>query len=448
MRRGSPQSSALGAAQDDLLGMMRASTGSGGASHRMLLAVCSVSILSNMFLLMQSSVPSQAGAQCSAMLSKCEAAHQAQQKMLAAIKAQLGRGAAAAAGSGASAACQPCPECPDCPRCEGQQQQQEAEDAGGESAARGGGSGKDPPWVWIPGRERVGLSVTRPEGKRTDNTVYNPADDAKLQVAHASDKNAYARSPVPMGSARIRVQKTPEKWITLDEFAFAHDVFFEEWQRFSFGKWLGVYCQQDPMDAFAIQDMLWTVKPDLIIEVGTNNGGGAIFYGTIMKMYNPNGKIVTLDVKPVSQNWMTGPNARNCDGCITGEKHPLWTNSSMINFIQGDIQKRETQEKVEEFVRNAKVVVAVEDASHRYPDTLHRMNAIYKYVTPGSYMLVQDTKMDRFVSRLRKKYGGLKFGPMRAVDEFIRAQPNWEIDRRYEYYIYSQHHRGFLRRTR
>ena len=132
------------------------------------------------------------------------------------------------------------------------------------------------------------------------------------------------------------------------------------------------------------------------------------------------GKIVTLDVKDVKQNWMTGPNKDNCPGCINGDEHPLWTNSDMINFVKGDITKREVQEKVEEFTKKAKTVLVVEDASHRYPDTLHRMNVIYKYVTVGSYMLVQDTKMDRFVGRLRKKYGGLKFGPMRAVDEFIQ----------------------------
>jgi len=416
--------------------MMRVPPSVGSSqAHKALLVVCGMSILTNVGLLTLS------GSQCSNMLAKCEGNYQAQQKMLTSIREKLGGQNQQSQTD--SAGCPECEKC-NCPDCGAAKGEPDGDDVGEQPIKPS--SSKDPPWVWLPGRERVGPSVTRPEGKKTDNTIYNPADDARLQVQHTSDKNGYARSPVPMGGARIRVSKTPEKWITLDEFSFAHDVFFEEWQRFSFGKWLGVYCQQDPMDAFAIQDMLYTIKPDLIIEVGTNNGGGAIFYGTIMQMYNPNGKIVTLDVKPVSQNWMTGPNKANCVDCITGDKHPLWTNSSMINFIQGDIQKRETQEKVEAFVKKAKVVVAVEDASHRYPDTLHRMNVIYKYVTPGSYMLVQDTKMDRFVSRLRKKYGGLKFGPMRAVDEFIKAHDNWEIDRRWEYYIYSQHHRGFLRK--
>ena len=138
------------------------------------------------------------------------------------------------------------------------------------------------------------------------------------------------------------------------------------------------------------------------------------------KHFSLQGKIVTLDVKPVSQNWMTGKNKDNCPGCITGDEHPLWKDSDMINFIKGDITRKDIQQQVEVFVNKAKTVLVVEDASHRYPETLTRMNAAFKYVTVGSYMLVQDTKMDRFVSRLRKKYGNLKFGPMRSVDEFIK----------------------------
>eukprot|EP01064_Diplonema_japonicum_P028107 TRINITY_DN4247_c1_g2_i1.p1 TRINITY_DN4247_c1_g2~~TRINITY_DN4247_c1_g2_i1.p1 ORF type:complete len:417 (+),score=73.27 TRINITY_DN4247_c1_g2_i1:55-1305(+) len=416
--------------------MMRPQVGSGGMStQRIITIVCGVSMLMNVGLVLNSSIPPVGGG-CVSLLSQCE-------NNFKALKASTPKRADPA----------PCPECV-C-NCKGSTSESNTDQTEGSDQITLQDDekqtlGKDPPWVWIPGRERTNFGVWKANGiYKTDNTFYDPEEDARLQKAHPTDKNGYARSPVPMGSARIRVSHSPkEKWITLDEFAFAHDVFFEEWQRFSFGNWLGVKCQQDPMDAFAIQDMLWRVKPDLIIEVGTNNGGGAIFYASIMNNYNKDGKIVTLDVKPVNQNWMTGKNKDNCKECITGDVHPLWTGSDMINFIKGDITRKDIQAEVEKFVNKAKTVLVVEDASHRYPETLTRMNVIYKYVTPGSYMLVQDTKMDRFVSRLRKKYGGLKFGPMRSVDEFIRANKDWEIDRTFEYYIYSQHHRGFLKRLK
>lgn len=283
---------------------------------------------------------------------------------------------------------------------------------------------------WTYGLERV--------ASKTDNTVYDPKEDDAL----VAGKSRYARSPVPKGSWRVRVAK--DKWVTMDEVAFAYDVWFEENQIFQYTSWLGVYVQQDPSDAFAIQDMLWRVKPDLVIEVGTNTGGGAIFYATIMKAYNPNGKIVTLDVVKEPRNWNI-KNAHRCVGCVVATKHPWWSDG-MITYIQGRVTEKETRDKVDKFVAEAKTVLVIEDASHRYPDTLQNVESIYQWVTVGSYLLVQDTKMDRFVGQLGKKYGKLKFGPMRSVDEFIAKHSNFVIDRRFEYLLYSQHHRGFLRR--
>lgn len=284
---------------------------------------------------------------------------------------------------------------------------------------------------WVYGLERV--------ASKTDNTVYDPKDDEALV---ASGSSRYAKSPVPKGSWRVRVAK--DKWVTMDEVAFAYDVWFEENQVFQYTSWLGVFVQQDPSDAFAIQDMLWRVKPDLIIEVGTNTGGGAIFYATIMKAYNPQGKIVTLDVVAEPRNWNV-KNAHRCVGCVVATKHPWW-HDGMITYIQGRVTEKPTRDKVDEFVAKAKKVLVIEDASHRYPDTLQNIESIYQWVSVDSYLLVQDTKMDRFVAQLHKKYGRLKFGPMRSVDEFIAKHPNFVVDRRFEYLLYSQHHRGYLRR--
>ena len=299
------------------------------------------------------------------------------------------------------------------------------------ATSSGGGSGKyNGEEGWVLGLERVASS--------TKNTFYDPKDDEALQ----KHPRRYGRSPVPKGSWKVRIG--PNKFITLDEMAFAYDVWFEENQRWQYMHWLGVKVQQDPMDAFVIQDMLWRVKPDLIIEIGTNTGGGAIFYATVMKAYNPNGTIVTLDVKPVS-DW-NEKNKGSCPGCILATEHAWWRDG-MIHFVHGRITTREIQEKIQIFVDGAKKVLVVEDASHRYPDTLENMEATYKWVSPGSYLLVQDTKMDRFVEGLGKKYGKLKFGPMRSVDEFMaKHHDEFVIDRRFEYLIYSQHHRGFLRK--
>lgn len=343
-----------------------------------------------------------------------------------------------------------CPEAPQCPKCPVLDKPcPEVRDGGDGAEATTptdandnadpvievGGPVADPN---LPPEEGWKFGLER-KASRTDNTIYDPSQDAALTSKSLS---RYARSPVPKGSWRVRVGR--DKWVTMDEVCFAYDVWFEENQVFQYASWMGVFVQQDPMDAFAIQDMLWRVKPDLIIEIGTNTGGGAIFYATIMKAYNPSGKIVTLDVKEVS-NWNKRNNER-CEGCVLATQHAWW-NDGMITFIKGRVTEKATRDQIDPFVAKAKTVLVIEDASHRYPDTLENINAVYHYVTVGSYLLVQDTKMDRFVAGLGKKYGRLRFGPMRSVDEFVAKHPNFVIDRRFEYFLYSQHHRGFLRRT-
>ena len=154
-------------------------------------------------------------------------------------------------------------------------------------------------------------------------------------------------------------------------------------------------------------------------------------------------ELVRNNKKP--RNWSTR-HTWACKGCMLGPEHPYWQDG-MITYIQGRVTEAETRAKVQPFVDAAKTVLVIEDASHRYPDTLENIEATYHWVTPGSYLLVQDTKMDRFVDGLGTKYGRYKFGPMRSVDEFMaKHSDKFVIDRQFEYLLYSQHHRGWLLR--
>jgi cephalosporin hydroxylase len=344
----------------------------------------------------------------------------------------------AGSGSGGGLAGQQQQKCPECPACGGKGDEflkEPPQSEGEDDVEHHQGAALAAP------ADEIGwdLGLARVPNK-TKNTVYDPKNDAALQ---ASPKR-YARSPVPKGSWKVRIGDN--KWITMDDVAFAYDVWFEENQRFSYMSWMGVYVQQDPTDAFAIQDMLWRVKPDLVVEIGTNTGGGAVFYASIMRAYNPDAKIVTLDVVPAPRNW-NKRNMHNCPGCtVLGPDHPYWKDG-MITYIQGRVTEQATRDKVQKFVDAAKTVLVIEDASHRYPDTLENIEATYQWVTKGSYLLVQDTKMDRFVAGLGQKYGKYKFGPMRTVDEFVAKHGDkFVIDRRFEYLLYSQHHRGWLYR--
>ena len=83
--------------------------------------------------------------------------------------------------------------------------------------------------------------------------------------------------------------------ICMDAIIYGYDLAFERMQMWRKMKWLGVSMQQDPNDALVIQEMLWRVKPDVLIELGTNTGGGALYFASIMSLMSPRGRVITID---------------------------------------------------------------------------------------------------------------------------------------------------------
>jgi cephalosporin hydroxylase len=293
----------------------------------------------------------------------------------------------------------------------------------------------------------------------TLNTRYDPSRDTAW-VKLGADR--YTRSSwTPKPSMEIRV--SDDKWISMAELTWAYDVWYEEYSAFSATHWMGIAMQQDPQDMLAIHDMVWRVKPDLIIELGTNTGGSAVFLSSITRAYNPNAKIITVDVKPVS-DWNEKQSSRMCPKCAYGPAHRYWHDGGIVSLL-GDVGSNATlREVIGTAVRAAKVVLAIDDASHLYESTYANIRQLSKWVTAGSYMLVQDTKLDRLfcsrpqpTSRRTKRPMPCQHGPMRAVDAFMselsrcpasggecREMGSWVIDRSLEHMMYSQHHRGFL----
>merc|ERR1712005_42208 len=92
--------------------------------------------------------------------------------------------------------------------------------------------------------------------------------------------------------------------ISFDDVLHAYDIMWYERRLFLAGSYQGVALQQDPSDAFAIADLLWRQRPDLVIELGTFNGGSSIFFADQMQRYNRQALLVTIDPKPVHAELM------------------------------------------------------------------------------------------------------------------------------------------------
>jgi len=168
------------------------------------------------------------------------------------------------------------------------------------------------------------------------NDLYHSVQD-ELSIFHPDIKNQ-----------KVSLYKNKE--ILVDDILYGYDILFEKNFLFATSSWLGVQNQQDPSDAHLLQEIIWKLKPDLIIDLGTNTGGSALFFASIMNYYNKFGKIVSVDIKNFDQNWIPG----KCEDCINPMNTELWKN--YVTFYQGSTTDLNIVSKIREHAKNATCV--------------------------------------------------------------------------------------------
>lgn len=258
------------------------------------------------------------------------------------------------------------------------------------------------------------------------------------KVAPNMSANAWG---VPMPN--ITVEVSPGKTLTVDELVYGYDLAFEAMHLFSYVTWGRVAMQQDPADALAIADLLSRLQPDCFVELGTNSGGGAIFYADVMKQYNPKALVVTIDVHSPNKNWDKFA-AQVCPHCIPVTCHPTWNEKGLIEFVQGFTQEDPVVAKVERLLqeRQCKRTVVMHDSDHRGFAVERDLQIYHRFVQPGSYLIVQDTKL----SRMR----GGRYQTLEAVQNFLKTpagKGRFVVDKTFEYLLFSHHHNGFMQRV-
>jgi len=256
------------------------------------------------------------------------------------------------------------------------------------------------------------------------------------QIEIVPGKNEWG---IPMANSTVLVN---DKLLTFDDILYGYDLMFESLALFSHTMWFGVSVQQDPSDAFQLSSLIWREMPDLLIEIGTNTGGGAIFYASVMREYNPDSLVITIDPKHPHFDWAAS--AQGCPVCRDVRCTRIW-NSKHVHFIHGYSSEPGVLLQVEKFLPRYKKVMVMHDGSHYYHDVLKDLQTYDKYTSVGSYMVVQDTKMTRMYGPVfRNPY------PLGAVEEFMRGEGRgrYVIDKQYEYLLYSQHHNGWLKKIR
>ena len=151
---------------------------------------------------------------------------------------------------------------------------------------------------------------------------------------------------------------------------------------------------QTPVDIIALQEIIWKVKPDLIIETGIAHGGSVIGSASMLAMIdlceainlgkNLNSKKSTRKVLGIDIDIRTH-NRKEI------EKHPL---SSWIKMIEGSSISEEIIKKVHEYSKNYDNILIILDSNHTYKHVLAELNAYATLTSINSYCIVFDTIID------------------------------------------------------
>jgi cephalosporin hydroxylase len=182
--------------------------------------------------------------------------------------------------------------------------------------------------------------------------------------------------------------------------------------------WLGRPIIQFPQDILAMQEIMWQVKPDLIIETGIAHGGGLIFYASMLELIGDHGQVLGIDIDIREHNR------------IEIEKHPMF---KRITMIQGSSVDGEVVKQAYEFAKGKKSVLVVLDSNHTHEHVLKELKLYSPLVTKGSYLVVFDTIVEEMPEDLfPDRPWGKGNNPRTAVWEFLKTNDRFIIDKEIE----------------
>lgn len=175
--------------------------------------------------------------------------------------------------------------------------------------------------------------------------------------------------------------------------------------------WMGRPLIQHPEDVLRMQEVIYTLKPDVIIETGVAHGGSLIFYASLLDTMKK-GKVVGVDIE-------IRPHNRKAI-----EAHEL---SHLITLIEGDSVAPAIIDQVRENVKPGDTVLVILDSDHSYGHVAKELEAYHEFVSPGSYIVATDGLMQDLYDVPRGAPGWDTDNPAKAARDFAAANADFEI---------------------
>ena len=180
--------------------------------------------------------------------------------------------------------------------------------------------------------------------------------------------------------------------------------------------WMGVPIVQLPADVMATQEVIWTTKPDIIIETGVARGGSVLFMASLLELIGK-GKIIGIDID-------IRPHNRD-----TVERHPM---AKRVILIEGPSTDSAVVAKVQAAIPSGASVMVVLDSDHSRDHVLAELRSYGPMVTAGCYLVVADTLLGYFdveqTPRNRSKLWLKGNDPLTALAHYLEETDRFEVD--------------------
>ncbi|TRO37707.1 cephalosporin hydroxylase [Pseudomonas sp. ALS1131] len=182
-------------------------------------------------------------------------------------------------------------------------------------------------------------------------------------------------------------------------------------------KWMGRPIIQFPQDMIAMQELIWEIKPDLIIETGVAHGGSVLYYSSLLEMLGGDGYVLGIDIDIRAHNR------------AEINQHPM---RKRLQLIQGSSIDAGIVAQVAEHARGKQRVLVILDSNHSHEHVLAELQAYSPFVTKDSYLVVFDTLLEYMPDDLLggDRPWGKGDNPHTAVQQFLKGNDRFEVDER------------------
>lgn len=198
----------------------------------------------------------------------------------------------------------------------------------------------------------------------------------------------------------------------------AYKQIARQWMRTSWNQkysytftWLGRPMIQHPEDVLRMQEVIFSLKPDVVIETGVAHGGSLIFYASLLEVMGK-GRVVGVDIEI---------RKHNRDAI---EAHPM---SKYITLIEGDSVAKSVTDQVASQINPGETVLVILDSNHTKDHVAKELAAYHRFVSPGSYIVATDGLMQDLHDVPRGTPKWEHDNPAAAAREFAAAHDDFEI---------------------